>query len=133
MKIELMWKKFNRMDEVIRGSEFGKACGVVYLLADSEGKPLYIGSSKCNPFYERYQGHDGIIDAALDGSDKHIFIAKINPESSEEVEKFLINKEWLSGKRLFNKKKFQNLNPKEIADLEIRHSGDKPNFSYERS
>ena len=109
------------MGEALREYKSKKA-SAVYVFAGARGHPLYIGSSKnLVGFYGRYQGNEGAIDAALDGSDKSIFVAKVNSSDAKAIETQLIYEE---GPK-YNKRGKTNV-PK--RNLKILHEGDMPHF-----
>jgi hypothetical protein len=127
-KVTLNWEKWPSMGEAIR-SELGRKhkTSVVYCIADPELCPLYIGKSNIpkGGFYERYGGWDRMIDAAMAGTNKQIFVAETKPSLNTELEKFLIAKEQEAKGCQFNKRVLISK-----VEFNINHLGNMPHFRY---
>ena len=120
-KAALEWKRFSSMGEAIRSESGKKLTPVVYAITDSDRNILYLGmTTNIRGLYERYQGNDKAVDAAMDGSRKYVFIAHC-PMNVKDVEKQLIFQE----KPKYNKLGKQNKPEKEIL---MEHKGDIPRF-----
>jgi hypothetical protein len=85
--VQLTWRRF---DGMVAATKAFKACACVYVIADPNGTPLYIGVSKALGELRYRGGTAAAFDAALHGSGNIIFVAESTVGDCEQVEKALI-------------------------------------------
>jgi len=125
LKVELHWHGYGTMKDAIKENKGDKG-NAVYVLADGEGHPLYIGKPKnAVGFLGRYSGNEGLIDSALYGTGKRVFVAKTDGKVTDDVERLLIFEEKGAGASLSNQRI-----PKTRPTLVVKHGGEIPNFRY---
>jgi len=103
----------------------GKSC--LYVIANSSGKPLYIGEAGGRDGLDgRYRGGTAhAIDAALNGSGNLIFVAAVSQEHREAIEKALIYTE----QPFYNRQgKIIPLSSASVGS--IVHEGEAPSFVH---
>ncbi len=110
-----------------------KRRGCVYVIADPDGRPLYIESSGGKDGLEGgYRGGTAsAMDAALHGSGNQIFVAPFSGPQREAVEKALIYWEQPQYNRqgkIINLGDLSQSSP--IGPDSVIHSGDTPSFDY---
>ena len=130
--INLKWLQFTTWKEVLDGEEdYQFPC--VYILAEKNGKPLYIGkttSKKREKNGKTWAGslraryfHDWtVLDACMEGTGRLIFIAEVDPDNAKLVEAQLIYE---------NQPKY-NKNSKAYppkSSIVLKHSGVKPSLA----
>lgn len=122
-EIVLDWRRFDSMKEAIHSDSGRQLTPVIYAITDKNRKILYLGKTvNSRGLYERYQGQDGAIDAAMDGNKKYVFIAKAEIEDVTDLEKQLI----------FQEKPKYNMTGKlnqPGTGFILRHIGDYPSFT----
>jgi hypothetical protein len=128
-KVEVLdWRRFEDYDDVRKSENqpFTKPHGV-YVLA-SPSVILYVGTAIGKTgFYGRYNAR-GILDAALEGTQKKLFFAHVEPSQADEIERRLIQDEVESGNRRILRHNRVRLIPNE--NIELKHIGDVPPFKH---
>jgi excinuclease UvrABC nuclease subunit len=85
----LVWHEFSTFSEARQfGFELNKPC--VYMVLDNQGKVLYVGKS-IHGFGYRYWGHEGMIQALMEGSGKRIRITNVDKANLGAIELKLIS------------------------------------------
>ena len=87
MTITVGWRKLRFTREMLDESDdIWKRC--VYVIADSEGRPLYIGratGAKYRGFGERYVGNSGPLSAIAHGSRNRLYLGRIQEKSDRDT------------------------------------------------
>ena len=130
--VKLDWLRFTTWTEALDGeSNYQFPC--VYILAEKNGKPLYVGKAATKrrvkgdtPWAGRLRAryyHDWtVLDACMEGTGRSIFIAEVDPKNVRHVEAQLIYE---------NQPKY-NTNSKASppkSSIVLKHSGVKPSFA----
>ena len=99
--VELNWIRFSKWVDVLDDEDGKYEFPCVYILADKDGTPLYMGkaTSKVRTkegttwsggLRQRYFHDWTVLDASMKGTGRHIFIAEVIPRKAGEVERQLI-------------------------------------------
>ena len=130
--VKLDWLRFTTWTEALDGeSNYQFPC--VYILAEKNGKPLYIGKASrrrketkgriyAGGLRARYFHDWTVLDACMEGTGRSIFIAEVDPKNVRHVEAQLIYE---------NQPKY-NTNSKASppkSSIVLKHSGVKPSFA----
>lgn len=130
-QVELKWKAFETWSDVIENSEYEFPC--VYVLADRDGKPLYIGKATqerrtingklwAGELRARYHGAMKVLNASMKGTGRSIYITRVeSKERGKVIEAQLI----FENAPIYNDN--QKKNPPENR-LDLKHSGTHPKF-----
>jgi hypothetical protein len=87
------WNRFRKWDEAC-DEKYGFPS--VYVIADKDGKPLYIGSTErkngrfAGGLNGRYYADWDALDASMDGSGNFVFVAEVNASQAKIIETQLI-------------------------------------------
>ena len=95
----LNWIRFPKWVDILKDKRYEFPC--VYVLAEKNGTPLYIGkaTSKVRTkggttwsggLRQRYYHDWTVLDACMKGTGRHLFIAKVDPRKGGRVERQLI-------------------------------------------
>ena len=130
--VKLDWLRFTTWTEALDGeSNYQFPC--VYILAEKNGKPLYVGKAAtkrrvkgdtpwAGGLRARYYHDWTVLDACMEGTGRSIFIAEVDPKNARLVEAQLIYE---------NQPKY-NTNSKASppkSSMVLKHSGVKPSFA----
>ncbi len=131
--VVLKWKKYHSYNEVReddypwfdpkRQGSNGKG---IYLMTDSKGIPLYIGMA-CGKwgFADRYNA-TGFLDSAIEPAGNLIYFAEVESKSlCKDLETQLIWEEHKCNKKV---EKYNDTKVEPQNQLDIKHTGDIPNF-----
>lgn len=131
-RIELKWLMFSSWKEIIENDEGKYEFPCVYVVADSNNVPLYIGATTqkqrekdgklwAGGIRARYYHDWTVLDACMEGTGKSVYITEVPKDVAFKIEKQLIYE---------NKPKY-NTNQKTEPpkkQFELHHRGKFPNF-----
>jgi len=136
-EVTVAWKRFRFARETLNGADdVWNLC--VYVIADPEGRPLYIGRAtgkKYRGFGERYVGNAGSLSAIAHGSGNRLYVGKIKGRQIREwykgLEKELIALEsrHTRGRHPRYNVQFKSAQPDGVR---LRHTGEVPRFYHRR-
>lgn len=123
--VKLEWMKFSKWKDVIDTDDYGFPC--VYIVADSDGTPLYIGATTqkkrkvkgnllAGGLRARYFHDWTVLDACMEGTRRSVYIAKVRKDQAFKIEHQLI----FENKPKYNKN--QKEKPPKIM-FKITHKG----------
>lgn len=100
-EVELNWIRFSKWVDVLndKDGKYGFPC--VYVLAEKDGTPLYIGKAAtkrrvkggtlwAGGLRARYYHDWTVLDASMKGTGRHIFIAEADSRKASGIERQLI-------------------------------------------
>ena len=101
LTVELDWVKFSKWADVLDDKDGRYQFPCVYVLAEKDNTPLYIGKAATRTrvkggtawsggLRQRYYHDWTVLDACMKGTGRHIFIAKVNQRKASGIEKQLI-------------------------------------------
>ena len=128
--VELDWVKFSKWADVLNDKDGRYEFPCVYVLAEKDGTPLYIGKAAtkrrvkggttwAGGLRQRYYHDWTVLDACMKGTGRHIFIAEVDQRKANAIEKQLI----------YENKPEYNENGKTTApetSMELIHKGASP-------
>lgn len=100
-EVELNWIRFRKWKDVLDSEDGKYEFPCVYILAENDGTPLYIGKAATKPRVKRdtlwsgglrarYYQAVKVLDASMAGTGRYIFIAEVDSRKAGGIEKQLI-------------------------------------------
>ncbi len=128
-QVKLKWLRFTTWKDAIDNDEGGYQFPCVYVLSEASGEPLYIGKAAQKETETRSGGlraryyHDWtVLDACMEGTGRVLYLAEVDPEIAEDIEKQLI----YENQPKYNKN--EKINPPK-TNFKLIHQGNFPKFS----
>lgn len=101
LEVELEWIRFSKWVDVLDDKDGRYEFPCVYVLAEKDGTPLYIGKAATKRrvkggitwsggLRQRYYHDWTVLDACMKGTGRHIFITKVDQRKASRIEKQLI-------------------------------------------
>ena len=133
LQVKLKWIRFQKWKDVLDSEDGKYEFPCVYVLAEKNGIPLYIGQAARKRRYKngklwsgglraRYNNAVAVLDASMAGTGRQIFIAEVEQKLAKKIEKQLIYE---------NKPEYNligKINPPK-ENIKMIHQGTKPKLA----